>query len=104
MIDPGHDLNKNTVDTLTLTRRLGEIVALGYPTLAAVSHKDFLSEALGLARDRLATASIAAAVYCLTQGARVIRMHDVEASVEATHLVEMIRAVRPPVGPLRHNV
>lgn len=45
-MDPGHDLNKNTLHTLELTRRLGEVAALGYPVLAAVSNKDFIGETL----------------------------------------------------------
>lgn len=46
IVDPGHDLNKNTLHTLELTRRLGEVAALGFPVLAAVSNKDFIGEAL----------------------------------------------------------
>src|SRR6185436_4280355 len=46
IIDPGHDLNKNTNHSLEVTRRLGEIAAIGYPMLAAVSNKDFIGETL----------------------------------------------------------
>jgi dihydropteroate synthase len=49
VIDPGHDLNKNTLHTLELTRRLAEVADLGLPMLAAVSNKDFVGEATGLA-------------------------------------------------------
>ena len=49
VIDPGHDLNKNTRHSLELTRRLSEIADLGLPLLAAVSNKDFVGEATGLA-------------------------------------------------------
>ena len=48
VIDPGHDLNKNTLHTLELTRRLVEVADLGLPLLAAVSNKDFVGEATGL--------------------------------------------------------
>ena len=46
IIDPGHDLNKNTLHTLEITRRFNEIAALGFPALAAVSNKDFIGETL----------------------------------------------------------
>ncbi|MFD0469171.1 dihydropteroate synthase [Nonomuraea thailandensis] len=46
IIDPGHDLNKNTFHSLELTRRLEEITAIGYPTLVALSNKDFIGETL----------------------------------------------------------
>lgn len=39
VLDPGHDLNKNTRHSLELTRRLAEIAALGLPLLAAVSNR-----------------------------------------------------------------
>ena len=52
MIDPGHDLNKNTLHSLELTRRLAEVADLGYPTLAAVSNKDFIGETLDADRDQ----------------------------------------------------
>src|SRR5918998_1469179 len=51
VVDPGHDLNKNTLHSLELTRRLGELAVLGFPLLASVSNKDFLQETLDLPRD-----------------------------------------------------
>ena len=44
LIDPGHDFGKNSRHSLEVTRRLPELVALGYPVLVALSHKDFLGE------------------------------------------------------------
>ena len=103
MIDPGHDLNKNTRHSLELTRRLDEIAALGLPVLAAVSNKDFIGEAAGLEQGgpRLA-ASIAAATVCALKGARILRMHDVRSAVRAATMVEAILGLREPAY-LRHN-
>ncbi len=47
MVDPAHDFGKNTWHSLQLTRRLGELVATGWPVLVAVSNKDFIGETLG---------------------------------------------------------
>lgn len=103
VIDPGHDLNKNTRHSLELTRRFGEIASLGLPTLAAVSNKDFIGEATGLAKpDRLAP-SIAAATACALAGARILRMHDVAAAVAAATMIECILGLREPAFML-HNV
>ena len=103
VIDPGHDLNKNTRHSLELTRRLSEIADLGLPMLAAVSNKDFIGEATGLAKaDRLAP-SLAAATVCALGGARILRMHDVAASVAAARMLEAVLGLRQPTG-LRHNV
>jgi len=103
VVDPGHDLNKNTLHTLELTRRLDEIVALGYPTLAAVSNKDFVGESIDREQGQRLEGSLAAAVVCIMKGARIVRMHDVPASVAAVRMTEAILGLRQPAY-LRHNI
>jgi dihydropteroate synthase len=103
IIDPGHDLNKNTYQSLELTRRLDEIAAVGYPMLAAVSNKDFIGETLDVAQqDRLA-GTIAAVVFCILRGARIVRVHDVRAAVDAVRMTEAMLGLRPP-ATARHNL
>ena len=103
IIDPGHDLNKNTLHTLELTRRLSEITAIGLPTLAAVSNKDFIGESLDKEREHRVEGSLAAAVFCILQGARIVRMHNVTAAVDAVRMTEAILGFREPAY-LRHNM
>ncbi|MGO1974134.1 MAG: dihydropteroate synthase [Propionibacteriaceae bacterium] len=103
VIDPGHDLNKNTLHTLELTRRFAEIASLGLPALAAVSNKDFIGEMLDRPPGRRLEGSLAAATFCIAQGARIIRMHDVSAAVLTARMTEGILGLRPPAY-LRHNV
>ncbi len=103
ILDPGHDLNKNTLQSLELTRRLAEIADLGYPTLAAVSNKDFIGETLDAPRSERRDGSIAAAVVAIVNGARIIRMHDVPGSVAAARMTEAILGLREPAF-LKHNM
>jgi dihydropteroate synthase len=103
IVDPGHDLNKNTHHSLELTRRLHEIVALGYPTLAAVSNKDYVGETLDRKQGERLEGSLAAAVYCILEGARIVRRHDVPATVAAVRMVEAILGWREPAWTL-HNM
>ena len=103
IVDPGHDLNKNTFHSLELTRRLHEVVALGYPTLAAVSNKDFVGEMTDRKQGERLEGSIAAAVFCIIEGARIIRMHDVPATVAAVRMVEGILGWRAPAWTV-HNM
>lgn len=103
ILDPGHDLNKNTLQSLELTRRLSEIADLGYPTLAAVSNKDFIGETLDAPRAERRDGSIAAAVVAIVNGARIIRMHDVAGSVAAARMTEAILGLREPAY-LKHNM
>lgn len=105
VLDPGHDLNKNTLHSLELTRRLSEIADLGFPTLAAVSNKDFIGEVLDAPRGERREGSLAAAVVSIVNGARIIRMHDVRASVAAARMTEALLGIRDPDPVLlRHNM
>ena len=103
IVDPGYDLNKNTCHSLELTRRLDEVVAIGHPTLVAVSNKDFIGETLDQARDDRLNGSLAVAVICITKGARIVRMHDVLATVAAVRMTEAVLGFREPAY-LRHNM
>lgn len=103
VIDPGHDLNKNTPHTLELTRRLAEVADLGLPMLAAVSNKDFIGEATGLPLTDRMPPSIAAATICVLNGARILRMHDIAATVAAARMIEAVMGLRQPAY-LRHNI
>jgi len=103
IIDPGHDLNKNTLQSLELTRRLDEIAAIGYPMLAAVSNKDFIGETLDAARGERLIGTVAAVVFAVVRGARIVRVHDVAAAVEAVRMTEAMLGLRPPAYT-RHNI
>ena len=103
IVDPGHDLNKNTCHSLELTRRLEEIIAIGLPTLVAVSNKDFIGETLDREQGKRLDGSLAAAVICIMKGARIVRMHDVPAAVAAVRMTEAVLGFRQPAY-LRHNM
>jgi len=103
IVDPGYDLNKNTCHSLELVRRLEEIVAIGPPTLVAVSNKDFIGETLDREKGKRLEGSLAATVICIMKGARIVRMHDVPAAVAATRMTEAILGFRAPAY-MRHNV
>jgi dihydropteroate synthase len=102
LVDPGHDLDKNTLHSLELTRRFGELALLGLPMMAAVSNKDFVGESIDAAQGARLEGSLAAMVVCILKGARVVRMHDVRQSVDAVRMTEAILGFRPPVR-LEHN-
>lgn len=102
IVDPGHDLGKNTLHSLEITRRLGEITIRGLPLLVAVSNKDFIGESVDRPRGERLAGSLAAMVVCILGGARIVRMHDVEATVDAVRMTEAILGMRPPVR-LEHN-
>lgn len=103
ILDPGPDLNKNTLHTLELLRRFQEFTTLGYPVLAALSNKDFIGETLDRPKHSRLAGSLAAAVWCIERGARIVRVHDVPRHVEAVRMTEALLGLREPAY-LRHNL
>lgn len=103
IVDPGHDLDKNTLHSLELTRRFDEFQLLGLPLMAAVSNKDFIGESLDAAQGERLEGSLAAMVVCIMKGARVVRMHDIPQAVAAARMTEAILGLREPVR-LEHNM
>ena len=103
VIDPGHDLNKNTLHSLELTRRLGELSTLGFPLLASVSNKDFVQETLGRPVEELTEGTVAAVVLCVVAGARIVRVHDVAATGAGVRMAEAVLGWRAP-AVARHNM
>lgn len=102
IIDPGHDLDKNTLHTLEITRRLDEIASLDVPLLVAVSNKDFIGESIDRPQGERLAGSLAAMTACILGGARIVRMHDIPETVDAVRMIEAILGWREPVR-LEHN-
>ncbi len=103
IVDPGHDLNKNTLHSLEVTRRFDAFATLGFPALAAVSNKDFIGETLDQHKTARLAGSLAAAQVCVLNGARILRMHQVGPAVSAARMTEAILGWREPVR-LEHNM
>jgi len=101
VIDPAHDFGKNTFHSLEVTRRLGEMVATGYPVLVSLSNKDFVGETLDLPVGERLVGTLAATALCAEAGARIFRVHQV---IETRHTVDMVNTIvgrRPPRRAIR---
>jgi dihydropteroate synthase len=81
IVDPGHDFQKTTAQSLEVTRRLPELAALGFPVLVALSNKDFIGETLDAPIDQRVDGSLAAAVFSVLRGANIVRVHEVARTV-----------------------
>jgi dihydropteroate synthase len=101
LIDPGHDFAKNTRHSLEATRRLGELVATGWPVLVALSNKDFVGETLDVPLEERLTGTLAATAVSAWLGARVFRAHEVAATRQTLDMVAAIRGDRLPVRTVR---
>jgi dihydropteroate synthase len=101
VIDPAHDFGKNTLHSLELTRRLGEMVATGWPVLVSLSNKDFVGETLDLPVGSRLTGTLAATAVCALAGARVYRVHEVVETRQVVDMVWSIAGRRPPARMIR---
>ena len=83
VLDPGIGFGKSVEHNLELLRRQQELLALGRPLLVGWSRKSTLGAITGREVSQRLAASVAAALASVQQGARVIRVHDVAATVDA---------------------
>ncbi|MDZ7811691.1 MAG: dihydropteroate synthase [Ideonella sp.] len=82
-LDPGYGFGKTAAHNLALLQGQAALSGLGRPLLVGWSRKRTLGEITGRpVEDRLA-ASVAAALAAVSQGARIVRVHDVAATVDA---------------------
>jgi dihydropteroate synthase len=90
ILDAGLDLGKTALQSLELLRRSADIAALGSPLLLSASNKTFLGALLELdVRDRR-EASLNAAALGITQGCRILRVHDVEGTVRVRDALQRL--------------
>ena len=83
VLDPGIGFGKTARHNLALLARQRELVSLSSPLLVGWSRKSTLGTVTGRGVDQRAAASIAAALMALERGARILRVHDVAATVDA---------------------
>jgi dihydropteroate synthase len=90
IVDPGLGFGKTVEHNLTILKHLPAFKKLECPLLVGHSRKGFIGKLLGLeTQDRdLATALISS--YCATQGADILRVHDVKKTMQAVRLHEAI--------------
>ncbi|MFF2845391.1 dihydropteroate synthase [Streptomyces sp. NPDC058001] len=96
LIDPGHDFGKNTRHSLEATRRLGEMVATGWPVLVSLSNKDFVGETLDRPVKERVVGTLATTAVSAWLGAQVYRVHEVAETRQVLDMVASIAGHRPP--------
>ncbi|MFT4084972.1 MAG: dihydropteroate synthase [Nocardioides sp.] len=101
VIDPAHDFGKNTHHSLELTRRLGEMVATGWPVLVSLSNKDFVGETLGRPTAERLPGTLAATAACALAGARIFRAHQVRETRDVVDMAYAIAGRRLPERAIR---
>jgi dihydropteroate synthase len=101
VIDPAHDFGKNTFHSLEVTRRLGEMVATGWPVLVSLSNKDFVGETLDRPVGERLVGTLAATAVCALAGARIYRVHEVVETRQTVDMAWSIAGRRRPALAIR---
>jgi dihydropteroate synthase len=87
LVDPGFGFGKTAAHNLTLLRNLRQLTTLGPAVLVGLSRKSMLGKLTGREAGERVYGSVALAVVAALNGARVIRAHDVAATVDALKVV-----------------
>lgn len=88
--DPGIGFGKTTRHNLALIANLDDLQALGRPVVIGLSRKRFLGQITGReAADRLA-GSLGALAFALQAGAKIVRVHDVQASRDVVQIIHRL--------------
>ena len=97
VVDPGFGFGKTTAHNLQLLVQLRRFTELGVPVLAGLSRKKTVGELTGreVPRDRV-HGSVAAHLIAAQNGAAIVRVHDVAATVDALKVWNAVAAVPVP--------
>lgn len=95
-LDPGIGFGKSAEGSLELLARLPELAMLGYPVLVGASRKSFLARLAGDEGppEQRVPASLGAAAIAAYEGAHILRVHDVAATVRVVKLAAAARRAR----------
>lgn len=103
LLDPGLGFGKTVAHNLLLLRHLDELVALGRPVVVGPSRKSFIGRVLvapparrvPARSDERLSGTLACVAMAAEQGAHVVRVHDVKATVQ---FLTMWRAIHDAAG------
>ncbi|MEZ5396161.1 MAG: dihydropteroate synthase [Bryobacterales bacterium] len=92
-VDPGLGFGKTAAQNFEILRRLDELADLGAPLLVGPSRKSFLGSLPSrLPPDERLEGTIAACCAAALKGARILRVHDVQACKRALEVIDRLQA------------
>jgi len=97
-VDPGFGFGKTLAHNLLLMQRLERFTGLGVPVLVGVSRKSMLGAVTGRPVEQRLAGGLALAALAVAAGARIIRSHDVAATVDAARMTAAVLAAHDGRG------
>lgn len=91
IIDPGFGFAKTLDQNYELMRHLPQLAQLlGKPVLVGISRKSMITKLLSVTADEALPGTVALNTFALLNGASILRVHDVEAAVQAVRIVSRL--------------
>jgi dihydropteroate synthase len=94
VLDPGFGFGKALHHNLELLAGIDVIAELGRPVLVGVSRKSMFGQLLDRSVAERVAGGVAAATLAVWQGARIVRTHDVRATMDALKVTAAVQAAR----------
>jgi dihydropteroate synthase len=91
IIDPGFGFGKTIDQNFELLRRLSDFSVAGLPVLAGVSRKSMVWKTLGVTAAEALNGTTALNAIALSNGADILRVHDVMEAVETVKLIKKLK-------------
>ncbi|WP_394240245.1 dihydropteroate synthase [Vibrio astriarenae] len=92
ILDPGFGFGKTLKHNYQLLEHLDKFHQLGLPLLAGMSRKSMIFKLLDKAPAESVNGSVVCATIAAMKGAQIIRVHDVNETMEAMKIVSMLKA------------
>ncbi len=98
-IDPGLGFAKTSRQSLVLMRHVAALLELGRPVLVGPSRKSFIGDVLGVEVTQRMEGTAGAVGWMVSQGAHIVRVHDVKAMVRVVRVLDAVRNATAGVAP-----
>jgi dihydropteroate synthase len=89
-VDPGIGFAKRAEHSLTMLRRLDEIVSLGFPVVVGPSRKSFIGSVLDVPEEERLEGTAATVAWAVAKRAHIVRVHDVAPIARVVRMTEAI--------------
>jgi dihydropteroate synthase len=94
LIDPGFGFGKTLEHNYQLLKYLQDFKKLNVPLLVGMSRKSMIGNLLNRDVNQRLAGNIATATIAALAGAEIIRVHDVEATMDAVKIVDKMQSVK----------
>lgn len=93
VLDPGFGFAKDITQNFRLLESLNYFTRWGYPVLAGISRKSMIYKSLNTSAEEALNGTTFLHAFALSNGARILRVHDVQAAAEAVRLYQKLTHV-----------